>query len=79
MITKIIIGVLLSIIFVLSLLLSFHYGQQIQDEYYSKTMKAQWQGEIKRLEYAFEQTDSCSTDSCLEAWSEILGRDVVAK
>jgi hypothetical protein len=67
-------------VFALSLVVSNLIGKQSgkdeSERYYSDVMRNQWKGEIKRLEYAFENTDSCSTDNCLEVWSEILGRDV---
>ncbi len=31
------------------------------------------------LQYAYKQVDSCVTDTCVEAWSELLGRAVEAK
>lgn len=44
----------------------------------SKILQAQWQGETKRLRYAYEMTDHCSSDQCLKAWSELIG-DVKTK
>lgn len=59
--------------------LGYFAGSYRAMQYHYQVLQAQWDGEIRRFEYAYSITDECATDMCLEGWSELLGRDVEAK
>lgn len=67
----------LNVIVLLILVVYFAYvqGQKNMETYHYEVMKNQWQGEIKRFQYAYEHVDSCASDDCVEVWSELLGND----
>lgn len=68
-----------AITIILALLVGFAIGQGLAQRSHAQILQAQWDAEIRRFEYAYEQVDSCASDTCVEAWSELLGHDVEAK
>lgn len=68
-----------ALLLILALLVGYAVGNLVAARDHARTLQAQWDAEIRRFEYAYEQVDSCSSDTCVEAWSELLGRDVEAK
>ena len=66
-------------VLILVSVLGYALGSYRAMQYHNRVLQAQWDAEIARFEYAYDQVDSCSSDQCLEVWSELLGRDVEAK
>jgi adenine-specific DNA methylase len=57
---------------IIGLSIGYFAGFSHSDRNAAKVLQAQWQGETKRMEYAYSMIDVCSSDQCLEAWSELI-------
>lgn len=66
-------------VLVLVAVLSYALGNYRAMQYHQQVLQAQWDGEIKRFEYAYSMVDACGSEQCLEAWSELLGHDAEVK
>ena len=47
--------------------LGYAFGNYRAMQYHQQVLQAQWDGEIRRFEYAYSMVDHCSSDQCLEA------------
>ena len=73
------ISALMIVMAVLCGAVGYKLGYSASEHEATLTLRAQWASEDKRLQYAYEQVDSCASDTCVEAWSELLGYNVIAK
>lgn len=67
----------------ITLVTGFNLGLLAQerksDKEINQVIANHFEAETQRLEWAYEQVDSCASDNCLESWAQLIGDKAQAK